>query len=291
MRPGPFAYRKPKTLDEALALLAADDDAKILAGGQSLVPMMNFRVAMPGTLVDVNGLKDLDYVRRDGDVLRIGALARHNTVARSELVAACCPLIPMAYHWVAHDTIKNRGTLAGNLSHADPASEMPAVMLALEATMTLASTRGRREVAAADFFLGMFTTALEPDEMLVEIAVPVAKDGQRLAFAELSPRKGDFALAGIAIALTVTDGAIRDARIAACGIGDVACRIGEAETYLEGRPLDVVTAEACGRVASASVDPLSDHKAPAAYRKELVRLLVARQLRELVAAPLLGEAA
>ena len=282
MRPAAFEYLKPKTLDEALAALAGSDGGtKILAGGQSLVPMMNFRVAVPERLVDVNGLDELAYVRRDGDVVRIGALARHNAVARSALVADACPLLPLAYHWVAHDTVKNRGTLAGNVAHADPASEMPAVLLVLEATMTIASTRGRRQVAAADFFQGMFATALKPDEMLVEIAVPVATSAQRFAFAELSPRKGDYALAGVAIALTLDDRTIRDARIGACGIGDLAMRLGDAERHLVGRSLDRETAEAGGRIAATCVSPTSDHKASAAYRIELVRILVSRQLRDL----------
>jgi CO/xanthine dehydrogenase FAD-binding subunit len=282
MKPSQFAYQKPSTLDDALALIAANaGETKLLAGGQSLIPMMNFRVAAPEMLIDINGLTELDYLKSDGGRLLIGALTRHNTLAKSKLVGQLCPLIPQAYHYIAHETIRNRGTIGGNLSHADPASEMPAVMLALDAQMTLRSAQQQRVVPADAFFEGMFTTALQPDEMLVEIAVPVASNGQRTAFQEVSPRQGDFALCGLAIVLTVTGNQCSDVRIACCGIGDRAMRLRDVEAWLNGRAADPATAKACGDLAAQAVEPMSDSKASAEYRRQLIRVLTTRMLTAL----------
>ena len=189
MKPAAFAYERPSSIAAALDLLALDDiETRILAGGQSLVAMMNLRFARPARLIDINRLPDLNYIRREGDELAIGALARHADIKASALVAQCCPLMHIAYEWVAHGTVRNRGTLCGNLCHADPASEMPAVALAVGATMVLRSKSGERRVAAADFFQGLYSTATRSDEMLVEVRVPVAPAGQKAGFAEVSMR-------------------------------------------------------------------------------------------------------
>lgn len=282
MKPAPFTYRKPATVDEALAMMSGNaGERSWLAGGQSLVPMLNFRLAAPEVLIDINGLKELDYVRLEGGRLLIGALTRHSTLARSPVVRDACPLLHHAYRHVAHETIRNRGTLGGNLSHADPASEMPAAMLALEATMTLRSATRQRVVPAADFFLGLFATAAEPDEMLTEIALPIAPPGQRAAFQEVSRRKGDFALVGVAIAVVVADGRCRDARIACCGVAERALRLTKAEARLNGQAATLETAQACARTAEESVDPQSDAKASAEYRRQLIGALVGRMLADL----------
>jgi aerobic carbon-monoxide dehydrogenase medium subunit len=215
MKPAAFAYERPSSVAAVLDLLAQDDDGtKIIAGGQSLVAMMNLRLARPGRLIDINRLPELDYIRRDGDEIAIGALVRHADVKASPLIAQACPLMHIGYEWVAHGAVRNRGTLCGNLCHADPASEMPAVALAVGATMVMRSKRGERRIAAADFFQGLYTTAVRADEMLIEVRVPVAPAGQKAGFAEVSMRKGDFAWALAAVLLTVADGKITQVEIA-----------------------------------------------------------------------------
>ena len=197
MKPAAFEYHRPATLEETLDLLAREgEDAKILAGGQSLVPLMNMRLVRPGHLVDINRVKDLAYLRGDGQRLRIGALARWTDVLRSGVVRARWPVLASAIGHVGHLAIRNRGTLCGSAAHADPAAELPAVIVALEGRLVLASVRGRREVPAADFFLGVFSTALQPDEVLVEISLPHGNEEHRHGFAEFARRGGDFALAG-----------------------------------------------------------------------------------------------
>jgi aerobic carbon-monoxide dehydrogenase medium subunit len=197
VKPAAFEYHRPVTLDEVVGLLAREgENAKILAGGQSLVPLMNLRLVRAEHLIDINGVADLDYLREDAKGLRIGALARWTGVLRSPLVEAEWPLLATAVRHVGHLAIRNRGTLCGSAAHADPAAELPAVMVALEASLVLASTAGRRQVAAADFFRGMFTTALGVDEVVVEIIFPQRSASQSHGFAEFARRPGDFALAG-----------------------------------------------------------------------------------------------
>ncbi|MDB5840094.1 MAG: hypothetical protein JWQ23_2046 [Herminiimonas sp.] len=284
MKPSQFDYIKAENITHALQVLAnADIESKVLAGGQSLVPMMNFRVASPACLLDINGLHELDYIRRDGQTLRIGSMVRHDTLARSPIARQAWPLIAQAYEFVAHQTVRNRGTIGGNLSHADPSSEMPAVMRALDATMTLQRAGGRRNVGAADFFIDMFTTALEPDELLTEISIPVPLSPYRSGFLELSPRKGDFALCGIAAAVLFEDGACADARIACCGLTAQPPRLAAIEAFLRGRRLDRHTCEQAGVMAAHEVEPFSDVKASGAYRKNLLRVLLTRLLAQIAA--------
>lgn len=279
MKPAAFVYERPSSVAAALDLLAQDDEGtKIIAGGQSLVALMNLRLARPDRLIDINRLPDLDYIRREGDEIVIGALARHADVKASALVAQGCPLMHIAYEWVAHGAVRNRGTLCGNLCHADPASEMPAVTLAVDATMVLRSRRGERRVAAADFFQGLYTTAARGDEMLVEVRLPVAPAGQKAGFAEVSMRKGDFAWALAAVLLTVSNGRITQVAIACAGVSDRARRLPSVEQTITGKPADSATFARAGELARDAVSPFDDAATPAEYRKDLVRTLVERAL-------------
>jgi aerobic carbon-monoxide dehydrogenase medium subunit len=279
MKPAAFAYERPSSVHAVLDLLAqGDDDTKIIAGGQSLVPMMNLRLARPGRLIDINRLPDLAYIRREGDEIAIGALARHADVMASPLVKQSCPLMHIGYEWVAHHAVRNRGTLCGNLCHADPASEMPAITLAVGATMVLRSKRGERRVAAADFFQGLYATAARPDELLVEVRVPVAPAGQKAGFAEVSMRKGDFAWALAAVLLSVADGKVAQVVIACAGVDDRACRLPSVEQAITGQRADATTFTRAGELARAAVNPFGDAATSAQYRKDLVRVLVERAL-------------
>lgn len=281
MKPAPFTYNRPDSVDGVLALLAEhQSDAKILAGGQSLVPMMNFRMARPEQLVDINHLKDLNYHRVDGGELVIGALTRHTTLRESAVVKAALPLMSEAYLHVAHGPIRNRGTLCGNLCHADPASEMPAVALATDAVFVLRKKGGERRVAAKDFFKGIYETATQADEMLTEVRIPVAPKGQGWSFHEVSVRKGDFAMAGVGVTVTLSGGKIATVAIALCGIGDTALRLSSVEASLVGATPDAATFAKAAADAAAAIKPQSDVNADPAYRRDLVQTLVAKALAE-----------
>lgn len=281
MKPAPFTYHRPDSVSDAIKLLSKlKDDAKVLAGGQSLVPMMNFRVARPENLIDINRLAELDYIRIEEGELVIGALARHTALRNSEIVRKACPLMAEAYQHVAHGPIRNRGTLCGNICHADPASEMPAVMLATEAVLVLKSKRGERRVAAKDFFLDVYQTATEPDELLIEVRVPVALKGQLSSFQEVSVRKGDFAMAGVGVVLTMAGGKIKSAAVAVCGVGGKALRLASVEAKLVGAVLDDKTIESAAHASAEAVNPQTDCAADPIHRRDLVRTLVARTLKE-----------
>jgi len=273
MKPPRFDYLAPRTLDEALAHLHHHgDQAKILAGGQSLIPMLNFRLAHPGVVVDVNRLIELAYVRQhDGGVV-VGALTRQHAVERSELIRARVPVVAEACRFIGHAPIRHRGTFGGNLAHADPASELPAVMVALEAEMAVASRAGSRSVPAGQFFTGPLTTALRPDEMLTEIRIPAPPPRTGGAFVEMARRAGDFALVGVAALITL-DGAgkCERARIALCGVGPTPVRARAAEDALTGQaPTATVLDEAADRAAAATSPP-SDVHGSAEFRKKLAR--------------------
>lgn len=280
MKPSAFHYEKPSSVDELLDALARHGEgARILAGGQSLVPMMNFRLAMPEVLVDINGLSELDYIRRDGDTLLIGALTRHTALKESPLVAEVCPLMAEAYKQVAHVTIRNRGTIGGNLSHADPSSEMPAVCVCLEATMVLRGKQGPREVPADKFFLGALETAIQPGEFLAEIRIPVCKPGVGSAFEEVSPRKGDFAITAIAATLHVDSGVCRSARIAHAAVADRPARVDSAEAMLVGSALDDTRIAEAAEAVAAEVKPtVTNYHGDAPYKRDLLRALTMRAL-------------
>ncbi len=281
MKPPPFRYEKPTSVEGLLATLAEQGDgAKILAGGQSLVPMMNLRLVYPEVLLDINGLSELDYLRLEDGMLRIGALTRHNTLRDSDLLAERCPLAAAAYRHVAHATIRNRGTLGGNLSHADPASEMPAVMLCLEASLVLRSNAGERSVAASDFFQGALTTALQSHELLTEIRIPLAAAGTGWSFQEVSPRKGDFALAAVAATLQVSNGLCQRVRIAHAGVEDRAARAGSAEAGIEGHAPGEELFAAAADEAARAVDPTESYHADGDHKRDLLRALIKRALSE-----------
>ncbi len=284
MKPAPFRYFAPQTLDEALSLLAEHGyDAKALAGGQSLVPAMNFRLAQPAVLVDLNRIPELAFVQAaDDGGLRIGAMTRQRTLERDPLVEARAPLIHAAMPHIAHAQIRNRGTIGGSLAHADPAAELPAVALALDASFRLRSQRGERWVAASEFFVSLFTTALEPDELLVEVALPPPLPRTGWAIQEVARRHGDYALVGVATALTLDEaGRCRQARIALLSVGDGPVLAKKAAALLAGeRPTPDLITTVAETVARDEIDPASDIHASAAYRRHLAKVLTRRALTE-----------
>ena len=280
MKPPAFKYHDPTTLAEALDLLALyGDTAKVLAGGQSLVPLLNFRLATPAHVIDLNRIAELDQVSRSDGHLRLGAMLRQRTLERSIDIAEACPLIAQATPFVGHAQIRNRGTLGGSLAHADPAAELPAVALAVDAQLTLQSTRGQRVVGADDFFIGELTTALRPDELLVGVEVPVVTDRTGSSVQEVAMRSGDFALAGVAASLRLTPtGSIAGARIVCFGVGSRPMRMRSAEASLaDVLPTDEHFAEA-GRIVSSQVDAVADMHASAEYRKRAAGFLARRAL-------------
>ena len=280
MKPAEFDYTRPTDLGAVLQMLATGADHKIIAGGQSLVPMMNLRLARPAHLIDINRLQGLDHVRLDGGQLVIGALARHADLKDSALVAKHLPLMAAAYEWVAHAAVRNRGTLCGNLCHADPASEMPAVMLACGATMVAQSHKGTRRILAADFFVGPFTTALRADELLTEVHVPALAAGAGIGFHEVSMRKGDFAWASVAVQMHCVAGRVKEVAIAVAGVGACAMRLPSVEAALVGGAADAAAFDRAGAAAAKAVDPPHDAMTPAEYRRDLIRALVPRALAD-----------
>ena len=284
MKPAAFDYHCPASRSEAFALLANHGgDAKPLAGGQSLIPAMNFRLAMPAVLVDLNAIADLSYITRQANDLRIGAMTRHRAVERSDEVRVAAPLLNAAMPFIAHAAIRTRGTIGGSLAHADPAAELPAVMIALGARIRLESVRGSREVAAADFFTGLFSTALESGELVTEIGIPVAHvTGIRTgtAFEEFSRRHGDFALAGVAARVAVDDsGRCTLARVALFGVGDRPMLASSCGRMLKGQsPSTEGIRAAADAAAQDDIDPTSDIHASSRYRRHLAGVLTRRAL-------------
>lgn len=281
MKPAPFEYFRPASLDEALALLAEHGgDAKPLAGGQSLIPAMNFRLATPAVLVDLNGISELSYINSDAGDIRIGGMTRQRTVERSALVSDRVPLIAETMPHIAHPAIRNRGTIGGSLAHADPAAELPAVMLALNARFTVSSQAGAREVEADEFFMGLFTTAVQPGELLTDIRIPPPPSHSGFAFQEISRRHGDFALVGVAAVVSLDAGAnCADARIALLSVGDRPMRAVAAANTLRGqRPSAESIAAAADAAATKDIDPSSDIHASARYRRHLAKVLTRRVL-------------
>jgi 6-hydroxypseudooxynicotine dehydrogenase subunit alpha len=282
MKPAPFKYVAASSLDQALSLKAQyGDDARFLAGGQSLIPAMNFRLARPAVLIDINGLAELARVDRSkAGEIRIGALTRYRTLERDGDFLKVCPLFADALPHIAHPQIRNRGTIGGNLSHADPASELPAVATAMGARMRIKSPRGERELGAADFFLGPLTTAIQPDEMLVEIALPAAKSRTGSSFMEVARRRGDFALAGVAAIVTQDDaGRCSDVRIALCGVGDTPVDASEAASSLIGHACTDEAIEVVAAKVQAAIDPPGNVHASADYQRHIAGVLTRRAIR------------
>ena len=283
MKPAPFEYHRVERTEDAIARLAElGDEAKVLAGGQSLVPMMNFRLVRPPALVDITRIPNLRYVERDGDRLRIGALTMHREVEQLDdpAVVDGYELLPQAAHWVGHYPIRTRGTFGGSIAHADPSAEWCMLAVLLEATVVVAGADGEREIPAADFFLGFFTTAMEPGELLVEVRFP--RPRRHAALQEFARRHGDFAIVAAAVAVELEGDRLTDARIVIGGVDEIPLRVTEAEGVLEGaEPAAEAFAEA-GRAAAAAVEPSSDIHGSAEYRKELTAVLVRRALAEAV---------
>jgi CO/xanthine dehydrogenase FAD-binding subunit len=281
VKPAPFDYFLARDVDSVVRALAnAKGEAKLLAGGQSLVPMLNFRLLRPSLLVDINGIPDMSYVRDDENCIRIGAITRHRELKDSPIIAAELPVLREAMHHVAHLAIRNRGTIGGSLSHADPAAELPMMSLLLDATFEIASSKGRRTIPAGKFFVGALTSALEEDDMLVEVQVPKLPIGTGWSFQEIARRSGDFAMACVAVVLTRTDNAVRDARIAMTGVAQTPVRAGDAENILEGKPL---TGGGIGEAVAAirtAVEPNTDLHASAEYRRHAIGILADRAIRQ-----------
>jgi len=285
VKPAPFEYHSPRTLDEALTLLAEfGSDAKPLAGGQSLIPAMNFRLATPAILVDLNSIAALAFVTPDAGVLRLGGMTRHRTLERDRNVARFAPLVSAALPFVAHPAIRTRGTIGGSLAHADPAAELPAVMLALNATFTLQSRAGTRHVRATDFFTGLFMTTVEPGVLLTEIVIPQRGARSRFAFDEISRRHGDYALAGAAAAVTLdADGTCAEARVALLSVGDRPILSEQVSRRLVGRvPSPEAVRDAADDAADRDIDPPGDIHASSRYRRQLARVLIRRVLQRAI---------
>jgi carbon-monoxide dehydrogenase medium subunit len=284
MKPAPFDYEAPASLDAALDLLARHGgDAKILAGGQSLIPVMNFRLAEPALLIDINRVAELDFLRRDDDgTLRIGALTRQRRLERDLMVAAAAPLLHEAVPFIAHPQIRNRGTFGGSLAHADPAAELPALAVALDARLRLRRQGGDRWVDAADFFAGLFTTALEAEEILVEAAIPPAPPLTGWAFLEIARRHGDYAQAGVAARVTLDDaGRCREARLVYLSAGDAPVQAREAARLLIGEELSEAAIEAAAEKASRDeIHPPGDVHSTPEFKRHLARVLTRRALRK-----------
>ena len=285
MKPAPFAYHAASSLDEATQLLSRfGDEAKVIAGGQSLMPLLGFRLARPAHLVDVNGIDALAKIGAADGGLSLGAMVRQRAAERSALVRERCPLLAAALPWIGHPAIRNRGTIGGSLAHADPAAELPAVAVALDATLVARSTRGERQISASEFFAGHFTTALAPDECLVEIRFPAWPGGAGATFEEVSRRHGDFAMVGVAaVVRSGAAGDVADARIVLTGVGGTPVRAHEAEALLRGARAGREAFEAAAERAARDLEPPSDLHATRAYRRHVARVLVRRALERAAA--------
>ncbi len=280
MKPPPFEYHDPKTADEALALLGRyGGEARLLAGGQSLVALLNFRLSAPAALIDLNRIAELSYIREEGGQLRFGAMTRQRQIEFSPLVASRLPLMIEATRMVGHLPTRTRGTIGGSIAHADPSAEYPALVTALDGEMVLRGPSGNRVVKPADFFQGFLTTAIAPGEMLVEVRLPVTPAHSGWAFEEFSRRHGDFAIVEVAALLTADGGGrCTMARVAASGVGGTPVRLRPVEEILEQEGLAEKAIAAASVRAAELVDPTSDLHASADYRRHLTRVLTRRAL-------------
>lgn len=285
MKASAFSYARAFSVDEALSLLVQHgDQAKILSGGQSLMPALNLRLSAPEWIIDINGISDLRGVTVAGDVLKIGALTRHVDVQRSAEIATHAPLLTDAIQHVAHPAIRNRGTFGGSLAHADPASELPACVVALDATIVARGPGGERRIAAAEFFAGIYETALAPDELLVAVEMPVKKPGACHFFHEYARRSGDYAIAGLA-AQAVRDGdVLSDLRLAYFAVGDRPV-LAMASRHLVGKPVTAATLVEAQAALDDELDPQEDQQATASMRRYFARQLMERCVVELLERP------
>jgi carbon-monoxide dehydrogenase medium subunit len=285
MKPAPFQYHAPTTIDEAVRTLAevVGEDGRVLAGGQSLVPIMAFRLARPGHLVDINGVATLRRLAVDGDQLSIGACVRHAAFHKPVVEGPLGRLLATVVRHIAHYPIRTRGTFCGSIAHADPASEWCVVAAALDADMIARRAGGTRTIPAQDFFRGIMTTALDEDEILVEVRLPILPADTRFGFYEFNRRAGDFALAMALVTYRVEDGMISAARVAVGGVESQPRRIAQAEQALAGRPPDRAAFEAAAAAVAAAVDPLDDATTSASYRRDLAQTVTRRALEQAAA--------
>lgn len=279
MKPAAFRYHRPATLDAALALLAEHGDAaKAIAGGQSLVPMMNLRLAQPAELVDLGDVAGLDGIRESGGFLEIGARTRHQVVADDEQVRGRCPLLAEAAGGIGHYAIRQRGTIGGSLAHADPAAQLPLVAVTLGAEIEIASRRGRRRLPASDFFVSVMTTALEPDELIVGVRVPVAAAQEGQAFRLFNRRSGDYAIVSVAVGLQLRAGRVERLRLGIGAVEPVPVLLAALCAGQNGRVPDAAWTAEVAAAAGAAIQPDDDERIPSVYRRELAVTLVVRAL-------------
>jgi CO/xanthine dehydrogenase FAD-binding subunit len=280
MKLPPFSYEAPETVSQAVELLAEHlDQASVLAGGQSLIPLMAMRLAHPAVLIDINGVAGLSGVSATDGWVTIGAMTREYAAEESGTVAGAVPLLAAALPLIGHEAIRSRGTIGGSLAHADPAAELPAVALALDAELVVRGQSGMRVIPAADWFEGYLTTSRRPDELLVEVRFPAAVPGTGISFQEVARRHGDFAMVGLAVSLTLSDGAISDARLAFAGLSDVPVRASGAEDLLTGESPSAELFDEAARRATEDIDPPADLHGSSDYRRKVAAALVRRGLR------------
>lgn len=285
MKPAAFEYRVPDSIEQVLTLLHEHaDTAKILAGGQSLVPAMNFRIVQPAMLIDLNRVKELAYVREDGDCLRIGAMTRERVLEFDPQISKRSPLLHEATPNIAHPQIRNRGTIGGSIVNADPAAELPVLMLALNARLRAQSSAGERWVGAKEFFVGMFTTALEPDEVLVEIELPFLSPRTGWSFMEVAPRAGDYALMGVACLITLDDsGTCSHAKLVYLNAGDGPVDAQEAAESLVGQPLnDALIASAAEHAGEKEIAPTGNIHTSPEFQRHLAKVLTKKTLKQAI---------
>jgi len=280
MLPAAFDYRAPASLDEALGVLKQHgDEAKVMAGGQSLIPLLKLRFSRPELVVDIGRIPNLNVIKRDDGHVAIGALARHVDIERSKELAAAAPMLAEAAHWIADPLVRNRGTLVGSICHADPAGDWGSVVLAFDADIVATSQSGQRVIQAQDFFQGPFTTALEPDEVVTEVRIPVATGHAGGAYLKLERRVGDFATVAVGVQVEMDGNKIVRSGIGLTAVGDRNIKATDAERHLQGKePTDEVIAEAA-RLAAAVAEPKDDIRGSAAYKKDVVRVFVQRGLK------------
>jgi carbon-monoxide dehydrogenase medium subunit len=277
VKPAKFEYHAPASVDEALAILQRyDGEARLLAGGQSLVPMMNFRLAQPRALVDLNRIAALAYVEEEGEVVRIGSMTRQRRLEFEPLVAAKLPLLREALRWVGHLPTRSRGTIGGSIAHADPSAEIPMVLQALEGEIVARGPQGERRIAARDLFQAALTTSLAPLEIITEVRFPAMPPQSAHAIEEFARRKGDFAIAAVAVVLMRDGERCTKARLATAGVGPTSIRLGDAEAVLERKGLSEGAITEAADKAAAQVDPVSDLNGSAEYRRHLTGVLMGR---------------
>jgi carbon-monoxide dehydrogenase medium subunit len=275
VKPAPFAYKKARTLDEAVALLGEHKDARLLAGGQSLIATLNMRLSSPSVLIDINGIGGIDKIDEKNGAVEIGALVRHVQAERSDVIAKFVPLIARAVPHIGHAAIRNRGTLGGSIAFADPAAELPACLMALDGEVEATGPKGKRTITAADFFKGLFETALGPQEILTSIRIPAATKDTRVGFAELARRHGDYAIVGLAASARGDGKGLKDVRLSFFGAGDTPSRARKAETALESGDVDAA-------IAALDLQPHDDVQATGAVKKHLAGVLLRRVAKQLM---------